>query len=217
MAEKEKFICLMSGGTDSPVACYLMLKREFVPIIVHFHRAPSDIRSDEILKNGVFEIIKILRKYGENEIKAYLISHPMIIAELENANPGKNICILCRRTMYRIARAVALKENASAIVTGESLGEKASQTPTNLFVMKQAIDDFLLIQPLIALTKLEIEKIAKEIGTYEASIQKSRACLAAPKYPITHADLNKILTIEESMDFQGLINRSLKSAEIIYF
>ncbi|MFX0140079.1 MAG: 7-cyano-7-deazaguanine synthase [Candidatus Hodarchaeota archaeon] len=151
MTDKEKFVCLMSGGTDSPVACFIMLEKGYIPIIVHFHKSPSDPLSDEILKKGVFKLIKILTNFIEEQIKTYLIDHNLIISELQKSNTGKNICVLCRRMMYRIAREIALKEGARAIVTGESLGEKASQTPMNLYVMKEAIGDFLIIQPLIAL------------------------------------------------------------------
>ena len=217
MNEKEKIVCLMSGGTDSPVACYIMIEKGYIPIIVHFHLAPSDLESDEILKKGVFELLKTLNNYAGTPIKVYFVPHKKIIEELENSKPGKNICILCRRSMYRIAREIALKEGAKAIVTGESLGEKASQTPKNLFVMKQAIEDFLIIQPLIALSKLEIEEIAKQIGTYEASIQKSYSCSSAPRYPVTNANLEQILNIEGKINFQDLIAQSLESATIMHF
>ncbi|MHA1379679.1 MAG: 7-cyano-7-deazaguanine synthase [Candidatus Helarchaeota archaeon] len=215
MNNEEKFICLMSGGTDSPVACYLMIENGYTPIIVHFHLAPSDPVSDEILKNGVFKLLKILSNYTDSQIKSYLIPHKKIIEELTKSNPGKMICILCRRMMYRIAKAIALKEGAKAIVTGESLGEKASQTPKNLRVMKQAINDFLLIQPLIALNKLEIEAIAKRIGTYEASIQKSYTCEATPRYPVTHADLNKIIEVENKINIRTIVAQSLKISKVI--
>ncbi|MFX0141612.1 MAG: tRNA 4-thiouridine(8) synthase ThiI, partial [Candidatus Hodarchaeota archaeon] len=101
--------------------------------------------------------------------------------------------------------------------TGESLGETASQTPMNIYVMKEAIGDFLIIQPLIALFKLEIEKIAKKIGTYKASIQRTYTCTANPKYPVTYANLDKIKEIEEKNNIKDLIQQSLKSAKILYF
>jgi len=217
MKEREKFVCLMSSGTDSPVACYTMIEKGFIPILLHFHLASSDFQADEILKQGIFEIIKILKNYVDLPIKTYFIPHRIILAKLKNANLGRIICIICRRLMYRIARAIAIKEDARAIVTGESLGEKASQTPMNLFVMKQAVHDFLIIQPLIALNKLEIEDIAKNIGTYEASIQKSYVCTFAPKYPMTYANLEKTKELEKKINIQKMIDKSLKHSKIMTF
>ena len=141
----------------------------------------------------------------------------MIIKELQKSNAGRNICLLCRRMMYRIAKEIALENEAKAIVTGESLGEKASQTPMNLYIMKESVRDFLIIQPLIALFKLEIEHIAKKIGTYKASIQRAYSCTANPKYPVTYANLDKILEIEAEINIKDLIRQSLKSAKILYF
>ncbi len=217
MKDKEKFVCLMSGGTDSPVACYLTIKQGYIPLIVHFHKSLTDPLSDEILANGVFAIIKILSNFLDEQIKTYLIDHNLIIKELQQSNAGRNICVLCRRMMYRIAKEIALENEAKAIVTGESLGEKASQTPMNLYIMKESVGDFLIIQPLIALFKLEIENIAKKIGTYKASIQKAYSCTANPKYPVTYANLDKILEIEAKININDLIQQSLKSAKILYF
>ncbi|MHA1301157.1 MAG: hypothetical protein ACTSO9_17185 [Candidatus Helarchaeota archaeon] len=217
MKNKNKFVCLMSAGTDSPVACYLMIENGFIPIIVHFYRAPLDPKSDKILQNGLFKLIEILTNFTKSKIKTYLISHIRMIKELEKSQPGKSICILCRRTMYRIAKRIAERENAKVIVTGESIGEKASQTPKNLAVMKQAIDNFLLIQPLIALNKLRIESLAKKIGTYHASIQKTYECSATPRYPVTHANLEKILSLENKLNLEKIIQDSLNHAEILFF
>lgn len=217
MNTKEKFVSLMSAGTDSPVACYLMIKNGFTPIIVHFHLSPSNSLSDKILEEGLFRLIKILRNYTDFSIKTYLIPHKQIISQLEMHNFEKNICIACRRMMYRIAKEIASMENAKAIVTGESLGEKASQTPKNLFVIKQAIDNIIIIQPLIALTKLEIEAIAKEIGTYEFSIQNTYKCSATPQYPVTHADLAKIKELEKTLNIRKIIEKSLENASITSF
>lgn len=217
MNNAKKIVCLMSGGTDSPVACYLMIENGYIPIIVHFNLGNLDPLSDEKLKNGVLKLLEVFRSYSNQKIKVYFISHKEIFDELEKGNPNKNMCILCRRTMYRIAKEIALREKAFAIVTGESIGEKASQTPANLLVTKQAIDNFLIIQPLIALSKLEIEEIAKRIGTYEASIQESYSCPVTPRYPVTHGNLKRILEIENKIDFQWLVNQALETAKILYF
>ena len=103
----------------------------------------------------------------------------------------KYTCVLCKRQMYRVAEEVAREEGAKGIVTGESLGQVASQTTDNLFVIDQACS-IPVYRPLIGMDKVEIEEIARKIGTYEASILPVKSCQAVPKKPITKAKLEDV-------------------------
>lgn len=213
-----RFLSLYSGGTDSPVALYLMTTKGLEPIVIHFHfQGEGPIKNDpEKLKALVG--LKILTKYTSSPIKVYLIPHSRVLnVYLEKNLPSKQFCVFCRRMMYRFAVAIGEKEGINILVTGEVLGEKASQTPQNMKVIEKVAPKMVVIRPCIALDKLQIEAIAKEIGTYESSIQKIPSCGSTPKYPETFAKENQIKEIEENLDIQSLVEGTFQFVEIIYF
>lgn len=126
---------------------------------------------------------------------------------------GKLTCVLCKRMMYRLAEGIAGKESADGIVTGENLGQVASQTLENLLVIRKAVN-IQVIQPLIAFNKTETIDKARELGLYEIVSRKTEGCSAVPKEPRTKATLEEVLEAESEMDIPKLVQGSLEKAEV---
>jgi len=172
-----RFICLYSGGTDSPVALYLILKQGLEPIAIHFHFYSEDSIKNAPAKLKALEGLRLLTRFTKEPITTYLIPHSVVLdAYLDKDLPSKQFCIFCRRMMFRMAGEIGKREGIRVLVTGEVLGEKASQTPENMRVIEKVVPDMLVLRPCIGLNKLEIESIAREIGTYQSSIQKIPSC-----------------------------------------
>ncbi|MCG2827401.1 MAG: tRNA 4-thiouridine(8) synthase ThiI, partial [Thermoplasmatales archaeon] len=123
-------------------------------------------------------------------------------------------CVLCKRMMLRIGEKIAKTENADGLVTGESLGQVASQTLENIYVTNNAVK-IPVLRPLIGFDKIEIEKIAKETGLYEISIIPCLPCSAVPKKPSTMAKLKNVLNEEERIDISALVEDSVRNAVVI--
>ncbi|MFX0096727.1 MAG: tRNA uracil 4-sulfurtransferase ThiI [Candidatus Hodarchaeota archaeon] len=207
-----KVVCMLSGGIDSPVASYLIMKRGSLPVYVYFHSYPY---VDESPIKRVIDVVKKMKEYVSGYgMRIYIVPQGNILKAIIKRSPRKMLCILCRRSMYRLAEQIAERERAEAIVTGESLGQKASQTLRNLFVETYGMK-FPILRPLIGLDKVEIELIAKKIDTYETSIRPTSCCTAVPKYPLTSASLDNVLDVERGIELNHLIEDSLESAEII--
>ena len=182
-----KVVSLLSGGIDSAVATWMMMKRGCDPILLHLYI------NEHSLKNAK-EIYEILREYSST-LEFMDIEH---ISFLEKIKGNKYTCILCKREMIRKAERVAEENRAKGIVTGDSLGQVASQTLDNLFVISQAATTIPIYRPLIGLDKKEIIEIAKKIGVY-GKVSKFE-CEYAPKYPITKARLEKVLELERCIE-----------------
>jgi thiamine biosynthesis protein ThiI len=206
-----KVVALISAGFDSPIASLLMMKRGAKVVFVHFHSYPYT-SYDSI--EQVREIVKILSKYQLHS-KLYIVP----IAEAQriivlNAPVGLRT-ILYRRLMVRIAEKVAQIEGAEALVTGESLGQVASQTLRNIRVINQ-VATLPILRPLIGIDKEEIIQKAKEIGTYEISSQPYDDCCSflTGRHPETWANLDEILEIEKKLDWNNLIQMSFSGAQV---
>jgi tRNA uracil 4-sulfurtransferase len=206
-----KVVALISAGFDSPIASLLMMKRGAKVVFVHFHSYPYT-SYDSI--EQVREIVKVLSKYQLHS-KLYIVP----IAEAQriivlNAPVGLRT-ILYRRLMVRIAEKVAQIEGAEALVTGESLGQVASQTLRNIRVINQ-VATLPILRPLIGIDKEEIIQKAKEIGTYEISSQPYDDCCSflTGRHPETWANLDEILEIEKKLDWDNLIQMSFSGAQV---
>ncbi len=191
-------VALVSGGIDSPVAAWMMMKRgcRIVPLFVSLRGiAGEDIRA----RAG--RVAEALAAYQPG-LRLVVIDDPYLACAREQLARGhleKFTCILCKRRMYRVAGALARERGAKGIVTGESLGQVASQTLDNLAVLDEAAD-FPVYRPLIGLDKEEITRIAREIGTFGASTEKAAGCAAVPPKPATTADAARIREIEAMLD-----------------
>jgi thiamine biosynthesis protein ThiI len=205
-----KLVSLISGGIDSPVATYLMLNKNVKIIAVHMDNRPF---TDEKQVNKAIMIVNHLEKITARNIKMYIVPHghnQLTFARECKRNLG---CVLCRRMMYRISERIANTENAIALVTGESLGQVASQTLRNIRVESQSVK-IPIVRPLIGFDKIEIEKLAKDIGTYEISTMPGLCCTIVPRKPVTRANLSKVLAEENKLDIKSLIEKSMKNARI---
>jgi thiamine biosynthesis protein ThiI len=203
-----KALSLISGGIDSPVATHLMLKRGLNVLAIHFDNRP-------FTDDKQFEKTKLLLSRLE-ELHGRGIPFFVIPFKEAHISFGKNCkrnlhCVLCRRMMLRIAEKIARKEDADALLTGESLGQVASQTLKNIRVESQAVE-IPIIRPLIGLDKLEIESVAKDIGTYELSILPGMCCSMVPNKPSTYSQLKRVLEEEEKVDIENLVEEALKGA-----
>ena len=184
-------VCLLSSGIDSPAAAYMMASREIEVILLHMDNfGQSDTRTVEVVKR----IAEVLRKATGGEMPLYIAPYHAFQERIRVLCDGSFQCVLCKRFMLRIARELAVSERARAIITGDSLGQVASQTLQNIIVEQRGLE-LPVLRPLIGLDKIEIEAIAKEVGTYELSITKLPGCRYVPRKPRTSAT-------ERSMDIQ---------------
>ncbi|MHA1772083.1 MAG: hypothetical protein ACTSYL_04410 [Candidatus Thorarchaeota archaeon] len=207
-----RVVIMISSGLDSPVAAYKTLRRGCVPIFVHFDNSPY---SDQSNRRIAIEQAKTLAKFIHGvEVKMYIVPHGDDLTEVIRHVPRKMTCIFCRRNMYRLAREVALRENAEAIITGEIIGEQASQTTRNLFVESSVICDIPVIRPCIGDDKVDIEHFSRVIGTYKYASEASSCCTLPPKYPSIRARIEEIAPAEEKMDLRW-IKAEVNEAEIM--
>ncbi len=209
-----KVVSLISGGIDSPVATYRMLKRGCKAVFVHFHGRPYLSRVSE---EKVQDIVKLLTSY-QLYSRLHLVPFGEIQSQIVVNSPPPVRVVLYRRLMLRIAAKIAEQEEAWGLVTGDSLGQVASQTPENIVVINQATT-MPILRPLIGMDKLEITQQAQAIGTFETSIEPDQDCctLFVPKHPRTRCDLASILKVEEHLDIPGLIQQGLQGTELVEF
>jgi len=209
-----RVIALLSGGIDSPVAAYRMMRRGCQVSFVHFHGAPFlDRRTQEKTR----EIVKLLTRYQYTS-RLYLVPFGEAQQEVVVNTPAPYRVLLYRRLMARIAEHLASLEGAKALVTGESLGQVASQTLENLTVIEEAVK-LPLLRPLIGMDKEEITEQAKEIGTYEISIQPDQDCctLFVPRHPATRATMDDIGRAEMTLDLDRLVKAGAERTDLEAF
>jgi thiamine biosynthesis protein ThiI len=207
---QERIVCLLSGGMDSPVAAWLAIRKGCTPVFVYFDNSPF---GDETTKERALEAIKKLKNcVNAKSANLYIVPHgPALGAILRNCRRNLT-CLLCRRMMYRLAERIAMKEKAEAIVTGEIIGEHASQTLRNLRVENEAISKVTVLRPLIGMNKTEVESIATRIKTFDASVKRVSCCTCAPPTPRTRARLEEILKAETKLNITSMIERGLEHA-----
>lgn len=210
----KKFISLLSGGLDSPIAAYLMINSGFTPIFLTF--LTSDDK-EYTMRKKVINIAQILTKFTEEKVKIYLINHDSNLNLFKQKCERKLTCILCKRLMIRVAKQIGLRENVNMIVTGDILGEQASQTLDNLYAYNNLIKDIIILRPLIGWDKQEVIDLNRKIGLYETTSKKSASCQYNPQYPETHAKLIEVQDSESKIDFSSLIKKSIINAEILEF
>lgn len=209
-----KVACLLSGGIDSPVAAYRMLKRGCKAVFVHFHGRPFVTRASE---EKVREIAEVLTRY-QLYSRLYLVPFGDIQREIVLGAPSPFRIVLYRRMMIRIAEELARREKCWALVTGDSLGQVASQTPENLSVVEEAAQ-LPVLRPLIGMDKLEITEQAQQIGTFETSIEPDQDCckLFVPAHPSTRTGLDPIRKVERSLEIDALVKQGLDKTQLAEF
>ena len=207
-----KGLVLLSGGIDSPVAAFLMAHRGMMIEAVHFHSYPY---TSERAYEKVKDLAKILTTYC-GRIKMTSINLLPIQEAIVMNCPEDETTILVRRFMMKIAERIAKKNECQMLITGESLGQVASQTSDSLVVTDAAVG-LPVMRPLIAMDKTQIIDIAREIGTFETSIQPFEDCCTVflPKHPVTKPKLSKILESESKLDCEALIEAAIENSETI--
>jgi thiamine biosynthesis protein ThiI len=205
-----RVLSLVSGGIDSPVASFLMLKKGCENVWVHFHSFPLTSKSS-ILK--VRELAKIFLNF-QPSLLVYFCPLGRLQMKLRQIIPSKYLVIFYRKFMLRISKEIAKKENCFALLTGESLGQVSSQTLHNLKIIEEKIN-FPILRPLIEKDKEEIVKIAKKIKTFQISIQPQEDCctLFTPKHSSAKANLRNIKKLEKKIDFKKEIKAVLKETK----
>jgi thiamine biosynthesis protein ThiI len=199
-------MCLLSGGIDSPVAAYRMMKRGCRVCFVHFHGQPYlNLASLEKAR----ELAQALSRY-QNRSTLHSVRFGEVQREVVLLAPKPLRVVLYRRLMLRIAAALAKQRNIPALVTGESLGQVSSQTLENLTVIEEA-SPLLVFRPLIGMDKEEIIAEAREMGTFEISIEPDQDCcqLFVPEHPTTRAKLEEVLTAENKLPISELVELAL--------
>jgi len=207
-----KVVVLLSGGIDSPVAAWKMIKRGCTAIFVHFHSFPyTNKESQEKAK----QITKLLADY-QLRSKIYLVPFAEVQRHIMVDTPLETRVILYRRYMLRLAERIAQMERARVLVTGDSVGQVASQTIENIDVISRAVR-MPILRPVIGDDKLEIVAVARRIGTYDISIQPDQDCcsLFVPRHPATKAEIRAIEAAETRLRVDEVMNIALESSEIV--
>ena len=206
-----KLVSLISGGIDSPVATYLMIKKDVEVIALHLDNRPF---TDEKQLDKSLKLVKHLENLFDKSIKTFVVPHGNNQVAFAR-NCRRNLqCVLCRRMMLRIAAKIVERESADGILTGESLGQVASQTLQNIHATNQAVKTPIM-RPLIGMDKVEIIDIARRIGTYDLSILPGLCCTIVPDKPSTAAKLDIVLREEEKVKMDVLVEESMEGARVI--
>ncbi len=207
-----KGIVMLSGGIDSPVAMYMMAKRGMTLRSVHFHSFPYTSMQ---AKQKVLDLAKIVKKYTLH-MTVDVVSFTEIQTAIHEKCPEEYMITIMRRFMMRIAEKLAHKHGAGAVITGESLGQVASQTLESI-TSTNSVATLPVFRPLIGFDKDEIIEIAQKIGTFETSILPYEDCctIFLPKKPVTKPRLSAVEKVESVLDVETLVNNALQSIEVV--
>lgn len=199
-----RVISLLSGGIDSPIASYLMMKRGCEVSYVHFHPFRDNAEAEN---SKIIEIVRKLLPYSGETTVTFIPSYEFQIAAVKI--PAKYDLVLFRRFMFRVAERIAEAEGARVLVTGESLAQVASQTLENIVAISSGLK-IPVFRPLIAFDKEEIVNMAKKIGTYELSIKPYKDCCSIiARHPATRAKLEVVEKLERKIDIDFVVSRSI--------
>jgi len=205
-------VTLLSGGIDSPVSTYMIARRGVKPIPVHFFSYPY---TSEMAKQKVVELAHILTQYcGSMTIEVVPFTH--IQEEIRDKCPEKYFTLIMRRFMMRIAEYIALSNDCKAVITGENLGQVASQT-MEAMASTQAVTALPVLQPLVGMDKEDIVTIARRIGTFDTSILPYEDCCTVftPRHPETRPTVEEVAEAEGALDVEGLVSEAESGIERI--
>nr|WP_319372616.1 tRNA uracil 4-sulfurtransferase ThiI [uncultured Methanobacterium sp.] len=211
MGTQGKVIALVSGGIDSPVATFLMMKRGCSVTMVNFNNHPFTSGSNE----KILKMHAKLKEYSAgSKLKLYQVDYGEYLQTCKDEAPERMTCVLCKSGMYQIAEKIAREENALAIVDGSSMGQVASQTLPNILATRYSTS-MPVLSPLIGLDKVEIENIGKKIGTFDISILPDSGCLAAPRHPETNAELPLVLETLGKIDAEDEFDKAIAGIKLL--
>ncbi len=205
-------MCLLSGGIDSPVAAYMIAKRGVEIECVHFFSYPY---TSQLAKDKVIELARLVTKYS-GRMTVNVVSFTEIQEAIRDNCPEEFFTLIMRRFMMEISMRLAKHDGCGALITGENLGQVASQTMEAMAVTG-AVVDIPIFMPLVGMDKEEIVTIARKIGTFDTSVLPYEDCCTVftPKHPKTKPTLGQLLYAERNLDREALIERALESVERI--
>ena len=205
-------MCLLSGGIDSPVAAYMIAKRGVEVECVHFFSYPY---TSELAKNKVMELARLVTKYC-GRMTVNIVGFTKIQEAIRDNCPEEFFTLIMRRFMMEISQRIALQDGCGALITGENLGQVASQTMQAMQVTGSVVD-IPIFMPLIGMDKEEIVTIARKIGTLETSVLPYEDCCTVftPKHPKTKPTIGQLIHAEKKLDREALILEALESVEKI--
>ena len=210
-ASQGRLVSLFSGGIDSPIATWLMMKRGVETLPLMMDQRPYV--GENYIERAVQAAEKLGRYDPTGKMGLYLAPFGGIMERISEASSPSLRCVLCKRSMYRVAEAFALKVGARGVITGESLGQVASQTLDNLYVLDGAVS-IPVLRPIIGLDKVEIEGIARRIGTYDLTAVSVDGCTVVPERPTTRARMEAVVEMEGEL---GLVKLCSEAADRILF
>ncbi len=210
-----KAMLLLSGGIDSPVAAYMIAKRGVKIDAVYFHAPPY---TSDRAKQKVIDLAKLVARYS-GPIPLHIVNFTDIQLYIYEKCPHEELTIIMRRYMMKIAEEIARKNDAMALITGESIGQVASQTVQSLAATNE-VCTMPVFRPLIGFDKQEIVDISEKIGTYETSIQPYEDCctIFVAKHPVTKPNINIIKNSEQKLKekIDGMIETAIETAEMVW-
>jgi len=209
-----KALFLVSGGIDSPVAAWLLMRKGVTAVFAYFDSYPlCDQQAENIAMSAIKRVCEQARV---ESARVYVISHSPDLQDILSKCPVKYACILSRRIMFRVSERIALQEGCPAIVTGDALGQKASQTLENIVAADSVVTGVQILRPLVGMNKLQIERCAKRIGTYPISIRPGVATCGVPTdNPSTSAKRERLTEAESALNLEAMVKRDLDEARVV--
>ena len=206
-------LLLLSGGIDSPVAAYMMAKRGVKISAVHFHSSPY---TSNFAREKVEDLAKILTEYT-GDMTIYMVSMTELQESIHKNCDNAYMITLLRRGMFTVAERLCKYHDKKMMITGESLGQVASQTIESMTVVSEVVKSTPIIRPLVAFDKCETIDIAKKIGTFETSIKPFEDCCTVflPDNPVVRPELYKVKREQAKIDFDDIINRAMENIEVV--
>jgi thiamine biosynthesis protein ThiI len=200
---QETMVLLLSGGIDSPVAGYMMGRQGVKIVALSGFVNPA---GEEAHIEKIGKLVERLSKAIESDVDLYVFEQRIAQSIFSTAGKPGLTCVLCKRTMLRVAEKLCQKVGGSAIIMGDSLGQVASQTLQNMNTIEEAVS-IPIVRPLVGLDKVDIVRIAEKIGSFELSNLKIPGCVFVPDKPATRARLDEILREEERLEVPTLVEK----------
>lgn len=207
-------VFLVSGGIDSPVAASMLIRKGVEPVFVYFDSYPL---CDQAAEGIAVETVKrVCSFHGITDVRFYSVQHSGDLEEIVTKCPERYACILSRRLMFRIAEKIGVHEDCDAIVTGDAIGQKASQTLENIAATDCVLKRLSVLRPLVGMNKLDIERYAKSIKTYEISTKPGVATCGVPtRNPSTSARKSTLEEVEVNLDYSSMVEKAFKNARVL--
>jgi tRNA uracil 4-sulfurtransferase len=206
------FISLLSTGLDSPIASYLMMKQGYNCLSLSFLNGGEEANKN---REKILAVGNKLVELTGKKMRMHFVNYDPILEEFQFVDTQKSTCLLCKRNMIFTSVKLAHHYGAKMIVNGDILGEQASQTLDNLYVVHQINKEIPVIRPLIGFDKLDVIKISQKLQFYEISLMKGPACEFNPKFPETRAKIDDIVALEAKFDREKLQTRIFASMEFV--